>query len=90
MDLETLALLTYRTNNPRSRAEGITKLYGSTGVVRKRTCIVCGAQCRSSAKWPETKRSYDFAFEHEKSCAVDYIKRHSKCVGLEGVLNEAL
>jgi hypothetical protein len=69
------AVQLYRMRNPWSRVVRGTKVYGSTGCVRRVTCIYCDAVCTSSAKWPETKTSLRFRSNHETTCAREYIKR---------------
>jgi len=62
------ALEVYRAKNPRSRATRDWTYYGSTGCVRRATCIYCRrviATC--SQKWPETQQFSDDAEAH--TCA---------------------
>jgi len=67
------AIRAYRADNPRSRAENHVTLYGSTGVVRRVTCIYCRDFVTSSAKWPETKASFKFRALHASVCAARYL-----------------
>ena len=67
------AIRAYRLDHPASRAENHVTLYGSTGVVRRVTCIYCRDYVTSSAKWPETKASFAFRAAHEATCAGRYL-----------------
>lgn len=65
----------YRLLHPESRVVDHCKLYGSSGVIRRVTCIYCGSLITSSNAWPETKRSLDFRKNH-KACAEEFLKIH--------------
>lgn len=69
----------YRKLNPRSRAVDDWTYYGSSGVVKRATCIYCRrliATC--SAKYPETKSFTRIANEHTKHCKVKWLSELSK------------
>ena len=57
----------YRTENPKSRAQGILKLVKNTSATKQRGCILCGATGPTwSGQYPETKRAREWAAEHVK------------------------
>lgn len=64
-----IALTTYLALHPDSRAQGDNVLYGSTGVVRRRTCTYCRKIiATSAATYPETKQSKQACIEHKLIC----------------------
>lgn len=61
----------YREIHPKSRAVNFWTYYGSTGCVRKATCIFCrNVVATCSNKWPETKTFLREAEEHCEGCSV--------------------
>ena len=55
----------YRTENPKSRAQGILKLVKNTSATKQRGCVLCGATGPTwSGQYPETKRAKEWAAEH--------------------------
>lgn len=81
MDLDLLkqAVQLYRENNPTSRAQNVWTYYGSSGVVRRATCIFCRrliATC--SNNWPETKRFRENADDHAFDCARKYLTKNAQ------------
>jgi hypothetical protein len=71
MHVETAVL---RTLDKSTRASDHTTLYGSTGCVRRRTCVYCRSViATSSAKYRETQRSHDACAEHAAECAPRYL-----------------
>ena len=55
----------YRTENPKSRAQGILKLVKNTSATKQRGCVLCGATGPTwSGQYPETKRAREWAAEH--------------------------
>ena len=57
----------YRTENPKSRAQGILKLVKNTSATKQRGCVLCGATGPTwSGQYPETKRAREWAAEHVK------------------------
>lgn len=59
----------YRRENPTSRAVDHTTVWGSSGVVRRVTCIYCrNCIATSAADWPETKTSEQIRLTHWKTC----------------------
>lgn len=59
-----LPIALYRAENPKSRCVDGTTVYGSTGCVRRVTCVFCKVCHTSSAKWREPKHSLKFRGEH--------------------------
>lgn len=66
-------LAAYRALHPASRAQQWCHLYGSTGGVRRRTCLGCGSRWTSSANWQETVTSRERVAEHTDRCGADYL-----------------
>ena len=59
----------YRLEHPESRAVSLWTYYGSSGTVRRRTCIACrGVAATSAGKYPETVRAGEQWDAHEASC----------------------
>ena len=59
----------YKILNPKSRATQDWTLYGSSGSVRRATCIYCRsiiATC--SNNWPATNRFYELIENHSHKC----------------------
>ena len=55
----------YRTENPKSRAQGILRLVKNTSATKQRGCVLCGATGPTwSGQYPETKRAREWAAEH--------------------------
>jgi hypothetical protein len=74
MTRHELAVAKYRHDNPRSRAYSTWTYYGSTGSVRRATCVFCRRTISTcSANWPETRRFTRDAREHSRACAEAYL-----------------
>lgn len=68
------AVAAYRIANPSSRAVDHTTWAGSTGCVRRATCIYCRCVvATSSASYRETKRSIQARAAHGEACAAQYL-----------------
>lgn len=65
-----------RARQPRSRAVGNWTYVGSTGCVRRATCVYCGREVATcSAKWRETITFRAKADSHADGCAAQYHAR---------------
>ena len=70
----------YRRLNPRSRAVNHFTYYGSTGGIRRATCIYCRkvvATC--SNKWRETKTFHKDACQHTEQCKHTWLSNIANC-----------
>ena len=65
----------YRTINKKSRAISHTHWAKSSGVVRRATCIYCRQiVATSSAKYPETKTSFELRKFHGENCSKHWLQ----------------
>jgi ribosomal protein L24 len=68
----------YRKLNPSSRAVNDYTYYGSSGVVRRATCIYCrNVVATCSAKWKETKSFRKDACQHTNKCKMKWLSKQS-------------
>lgn len=75
--IPALAIEVYRRNNPHSRAAHKWTFMGSTGAVRKQTCVFCRGFTRtSSAKWPIPKGTDKALDQHCGPCSLAYLIGH--------------
>lgn len=77
----------YRTYNTKSRAVGPWTYYGSTGRVRKATCIFCRnvvATCCND--YPETGTFQNQANSHVRECAMYWLSGSLPNKGFLGLL----
>jgi hypothetical protein len=71
------AVMLYRILHKESRAVDHTTWAGSSGVVRRATCIYCRrVVATSSAKYPETQKSFSDRLSHGESCAQAWLEKH--------------
>lgn len=83
-----VALALYRQHHPRSRAVNTWTYNGSTGGVRRATCIFCRREIATcSAKWPETKTFTREADAHGAACALTYLQG---CLPADGDLSQVV
>ena len=74
-------VMLYRRLNPRSRAVNHYTYYGSTGCVRKATCIYCrNVVATCSNKWRETKTFRREANNHTANCKLRWLRNISETV----------
>lgn len=68
------AVKLYREHNPQSRAVHGWTEYGSTGAVRRYTCIFCRAEIDTESKeYPPTRHATEATREHVPACALAYL-----------------
>lgn len=71
------SVMLYRILHKESRAVDHTTWYGSTGVVRRATCIYCRrVVATSSKKYPETQMSISDRLSHGESCSQAWLEKH--------------
>ena len=79
-DMIQQALMLYRKRNPKSRAVHGWTEYGSTGAVRKYTCVFCRTEIATEAKaWPPTRRATEATRDHVAACACAYLDDEAAC-----------
>ena len=85
MSISTIHL--YRLVNSKSRAVDDTTWYGSSGVVRRATCIYCRrVVATSSGRYKETIRSFGARQAHVIECKKDWLNKLMDKVGKDYIL----